>query len=284
MSYNQYRPTGFSLLPDVVKNILIINVLMFLTTEVLSIRFGIELRDTLGLHYFDSQKFEPYQFITYMFMHGNLSHLFFNMFAVWMFGSAIENYWGGKRFLMYYLITGLGAALIHYTIIHFEIRPTIELFSDYIAHPDFERMKELIPLIDFRYIHPQSNPDLYTAYVRCSSAFEELKINPSNQQYLHDTVVFIQQYLEHFKSLPTVVGASGSLFGLLLAFGMLFPNEHVFMLFLPIPIKAKYFVMAYGAIELFSGVFSNPGDNVAHFAHLGGMVFGFLLIKVWQAK
>lgn len=222
---NNYR---FQILPPVVKNLLIINVLLFIATGVLSAPpFNIDLTNILGLHYWESDLFKPWQIVTYMFMHGNIPHILFNMFAVWMFGSHIENRWGSKRFLNYYLLTGLGAAFLHYLIFHFYTLPGIP---------------------------PQVYSNTYplTAY-------------------------------EYFLQNSVVVGASGSLFGILLAFGVLFPNTLLYLYF-AIPIKAKYFVIGYGLLELFSGISNNPGDNVAHFAHLGGMLFGLLIFGYWKLK
>lgn len=229
MSYNQYRPNSFNLLPLVVKNLLIINGLFFLGTWSAA-SVGVDLGDILGLHYPLSESFRPYQLITYMFMHGSFMHLFFNMFALWMFGNTLENAWGPKRFLTYYIITGIGAAICHYTIVHFEIQQVID------------------------------------------------NINASNFSPEEVTM-----YTREVMNAPVVVGASGSVFGILLAFGMMFPNTLLYIYF-AIPIKAKWFVVLYGAAELFSGLKGSPGDNVAHFAHLGGMLFGFILIKYWQKK
>src|SRR5436189_3356956 len=132
MALEQYRPARFNLLPEVVKNILIINGIFFLATYLLQNQ-GIELADTLGLHYFMSEKFRWYQFITYMFMHGSVAHIFFNMFAVWMFGQMVENVWGPKKFLTYYILTGLGAAITHYAVVYFEMQPALNVLNDYIA-------------------------------------------------------------------------------------------------------------------------------------------------------
>lgn len=228
MSYQQYRPSNsFSLLPLVVKNLLIINGLFYLAT-LSAASLGVDLTDILGLHYPLSDSFRPYQLITYMFMHGSFMHLFFNMFALWMFGNTLENVWGPKRFLTYYIITGIGAAICHYTIVYFELQPVLE------------------------YVNTQA-------------------LNSEEAEILRREVM----------NTPVVVGASGSVFGILLAFGMMFPNTLLYIYF-AIPIKAKWFVILYGAAELFSGLAGNPGDNVAHFAHLGGMLFGFILIKYWK--
>ena len=229
MSYQQYSPNRFSVLPLVVKNLLIINGLFFLATLTFE-TLGVDLTDRFGLHFPLASSFRPYQLITYMFMHGNFMHLFFNMFALWMFGNTLENVWGPKRFLIYYLITGIGAALCHYAVVYFQMQPILA----------------------------------------------EIDANVANYSELE---MIRQQVL----NAPVVVGASGSVFGILLAFGMLFPNTLLYIYF-AIPIKAKWFVVLYGAVELFSGLADVQGDNVAHFAHLGGMLFGFILIKYWQKK
>ncbi len=232
MSYQEFRPRSFQMLPLVIKNLLIINILMYAAKVVFKNSLGIDLDKYLGLHYITASDFKPYQFITYLFMHGDITHLFFNMFAVWMFGSVLENTWGAKRFIIYYLITGLGAALIQYIVFYFQIQDLTEQVND---------------LIQF---------------------------NPS------DTAALIHRKGELINEM-VVIGASGSLFGLLLAFGMMFPNTLLYVYFL-VPVKAKWFVIAYGAIELISGLRSNPMDNVAHFAHLGGMLFGFIVILIWK--
>ncbi len=230
----QYRPSAFKLLPEVVKNLLIINGIFFLATILLE-RQGIDLTDTLGLHYFSSPKFRPYQLITYMFMHGSLAHIFFNMFALWMFGSAIENIWGGKKFLFYYIFCGLGAAITHYAIVYLHLSPTLAEIGNYISTNN---------------LSPSELDEIYRQRTEILNA-------------------------------PVVVGASGAVFGLLLAYGMMFPNSLLYVYF-AIPIKAKYFVIIYGLIELFSGVANVQGDNVAHFAHLGGLLFGLILILFWR--
>jgi membrane associated rhomboid family serine protease len=229
-----YRPGNFSELPEVVKNLLILNSLFFLATVSLS-NLGIDLVKILGLHQFQSTDFRPHQLITHLFMHGNFTHLFFNMFALWMFGKILENVWGSKRFLIYYMITGIGAASIHLLISQYQI---ISISN---------QIPEMVNLaIEGRY-----NPS-----IPISKKLTQLIITPT-------------------------VGASGAVFGLLLAFGMLFPNALLYLYF-AIPIKAKYFVIGYGLIELYAGISNNPADNVAHFAHLGGMIFGFFLIRYWK--
>lgn len=277
------RPGGFSVLPDVVKNLIIINVLLFLATIAAGNVFGIDLRNMLGLHMPGSEAFRPYQIVTYMFMHGSFGHIFFNMFAVWMFGSSIENVWGPKRFLIFYILTGIGAAALHYGILYWEMRPELMMMQNYIQEPGLANLNALFE--NFRF-----NGSIIDRYgLRADfndfkSAYQTLATDPTNGNALSQTSNFIASYKEAFKSAPNVVGASGSLFGILLAFGMMFPNTLLFLIFLPIPIKAKYFVIGYGLIELFSGLANNPNDNVAHFAHLGGMLFGYILIKFWKSR
>jgi membrane associated rhomboid family serine protease len=220
-------------LPPVVKNIIILNVLFFVATFIVG-NMGIDLVSMLGVFHFNSPLFKPYQLITYMFMHGNLAHIFFNMFALFMFGSALEKVWGPKKFFIYYLITGFGAVIVNWGVSAYQV---YNITGQFIIDVD---------------TYPFTSQETLNAV----------------------TQIF---------ATPTV-GASGSVFGLLLAFGMLFPNTELMMLFFPIPIKAKYFVILYGALELFSGISNRPGDNVAHFAHLGGMLFGFFLIIYWKKQ
>jgi membrane associated rhomboid family serine protease len=242
MSYEQYRPTGFSVLPLVVKNLLIINGLFFLATITFESVFNTDLTEILGLHYFQSQAFRPYQLVTYMFMHGNFSHILFNMFALWMFGNVLENFWGPKRFLVYYMITGIGAGLIQLLVIYIQVHNTaLNLTAEQIA-----------------------------------------QVRDTGYQIMQNNQNFADPFMGKLNGLynMTTVGASGAVFGLLLAFGMLFPNTLIYIYFF-IPMKAKWFVILYGVIELFSGVY-NTGSNVAHFAHLGGMLFGYFLIIYWK--
>ena len=236
-------PARFSYLPEVVKNLLIINGLFFLGKIVLGSSFGLDLDKLFGLHNWQSPDFRPHQLVTHLFMHGNFSHILFNMFALWMFGNQLENIWGGKRFLVYYMLTGFGAALLHLGVNQFQIYMTE-------AQMSIEQVDMVLA-------------DGYNALQNGQNF-----VNP------------LMGKLNKLYHTPTV-GASGAVFGLLLAFGMLFPNTLIYLYF-AIPIKAKYFVAAYGALELWLGLQNNPNDNVAHFAHLGGMLFGYLLIKYWR--
>jgi membrane associated rhomboid family serine protease len=267
---NNFRPQGFSILPPIVKNLIIINGLLFLINVVFESRFGYSLNQKLGLYYPESTEFRPYQLITHIFMHGSFMHLFFNMFSLWMFGSALENYWGPRRFFIYYFATGFGAAALHLGVNAYEIAQVKEVINAYIANPSYEAFYE-IQQIDTRIFDNAQLQD----FVRGWGAD---KTNPQYMQYSREIA---DALLQRKLNVPTV-GASGAVYGLLLAFGMLFPNTLLFMIFIPVPIKAKYFVMLYGLLELYQGISNNPGDNVAHFAHLGGMLFGFFLIKYWN--
>ncbi len=280
MSNSLHSPGRFSILPPIVKNLLILNILCFFATIVLKNSLGIDLYDLLGLHYFKSNLFSPYQFITYMFMHGSFEHLFFNMFALWMFGSTIENVWGCKRFIVFYLITGIGAALIHYLVIHLQLYQDMALIQASIYSPDVATLKELIR--NHTFALNEYSGDIWNQFVVFRENVHTLEVNPLNTANKEQISEFLGLYLNHFVSLPNVVGASGSIYGLLLAFGMLFPNSRIYIYFL-FPMKAKWFVVIFGIIELLSGIFST-GDGIAHFAHLGGMIFGLILILLWQKK
>lgn len=261
------RAGGFSILPPIVKNLLIINGLFFLAKIVLASR-DIDLDAIFGLHYFNAPDFRPWQVITYMFMHGNFSHIFFNMFALWMFGAAIENIWGGKRFLIYYLITGIGAALIHYMIVYFQIQPELALINQFLDNPSLDT---------YRYLaENNASPGFQKMFTQNLAVLQQ---NPSS---LNELIQVTAQAKDDFLNSFVIIGASGAVFGLLLAFGMMFPNSEIYVYFL-LPIKAKWFVVIYGALELIFGI-TGSADGVAHFAHLGGMLFGILLILIWRKQ
>jgi len=225
---NQHNSGFLSSIPLVTKNLIIINLLLWVASLALP-KIGIDLIQILGLHFPGAKDFWPHQFITYMFMHdtSSISHVFFNMFAVYMFGRVLENVWGPKRFLLFYMVTGIGAAVV-------------------------QELTWLYMIADFA-----ADNNVSLGYVIAN--------DPSLNFFI-------------------TVGASGAVFGILLAFGMLFPNVPLYIMFIPIPIKAKYFVIGYGVIELYLAFLNSPGDNVAHFAHLGGMLFGFFMIRYWKKK
>lgn len=208
---------------SVVFNLIVVNVVMFLAT----LLSGETLYTLLGLHYFASPVFKPLQVVTHMFMHGGLMHLFFNMFALYMFGTVLERVWGSQRFLFFYMATGLGAVVLHIGV------------QAWIVH---NYTGTFFPAPEVAY----SIPGLRSVYF------------------------------------SNTVGASGAIFGILVGFGFLFPNTELMLLFLPVPVKAKYFISFYILLELYMGISMQSGDNVAHFAHLGGALFGFILMKIWS--
>jgi membrane associated rhomboid family serine protease len=233
-------------LPIIVKNLLVINILLFLATVVAEKSFGFDLNRLLGLHYFESSDFKIYQPITYMFMHGSFSHIFFNMFALFMFGGLLEQTWGSKRFFTYYMVTGIGAGLVQMIVCYFRVTA----------------LSQNLPAELVEMVHN-----------------EGLNILLQSKNYIDPTMASLNLAIN-----SVTVGASGAIFGILLAFGILFPNIPLYIMFIPIPVKAKYFVIVYGIIELYLGFANHSGDNVAHFAHLGGMLFGFILIYLWRKK
>jgi len=254
--------------PPVVKNLILINVVMLLATYVLDLQFNGYATTHFALFYFESPYFKPMQYVTHMFMHGGITHLFFNMFALWMFGRVLESVWGSKRFFIYYIITGLGAAALHTFVnyLHYShIQSIVTAFSN---NPTPDLFESILRNDFFKTV----SPDFIQSWTN----------NPGDTSYAHAAVNKLREEYTYLINIPTV-GASGAIFGVLLAFGMLFPNTELMLLFPPIPIKAKWFVTGYGAIELYLGL-TQPGSNIAHFAHLGGMLFGFFLIKYWNSK
>lgn len=265
-----YRSPIFGNMPPVIKNLLIINVLVFIADYALQ-TMGIDLTRILALHNVQSPYFKPYQFVTHMFMHGDITHIFFNMFALYMFGRMLEMVWSGKRFLIYYFVTGLGAATLHSVVSYLNMQ---SLITDVHA---FENTPSPELLLSFVREHLSNAAPVVNDFISSYS------MNPNNANYINEATELVHKIYELNINIPTV-GASGAVFGVLLAFGMLFPNTQLMLLFPPIPIKAKYFVIVYGLIELFAVVIPRQGDNVAHFAHLGGMIFGYFLIKYWNSR
>ncbi len=255
-------------MPPAVLNLIIINVILFLATYVLN-NSGIDLVKYLGLYYPGSDLFRPYQLITHMFMHGGITHLFFNMFALWMFGRVLESVWGSGRFLVFYFVTGLGAAALHLlvnTIIIGSINTEMQALINSLSPDTFAGF------LNHRFPEYQG---------QVSDFISGWAGDPNNPNYLSQAPEYLRQMMRLRMDVATI-GASGAVFGVLLGFGMLFPNTQLMLLFPPIPIKAKWFVLGYGAIEFISAIWNQPGDHVAHFAHLGGMIFGFILIKFWN--
>jgi membrane associated rhomboid family serine protease len=256
----------------VVKNLLYINGLMLLATIVIENTFQKDLRWTLGLFYPESSYFKVHQIITHMFMHGDLVHLFFNMFALWMFGRALENAWGSKRFLIYYMLTGIGAAVLHTFVNYLEFTPAREFIEQFAASPTPAMLSEFAQ----RFV---DNPSVFRDMISHASNWASNIGDPDMKSKAFNLILL---GYDSVVTIPTV-GASGAVYGVLLGFGMLFPNTVLMLLFPPIPIKAKYMVMIAAGIALYLGV-SQPGSNIAHFAHLGGMLFGYLIIRYWNRR
>jgi membrane associated rhomboid family serine protease len=274
-----FRPQGFQILPPLVKNLIIINALVLALDSVLE-KYGIRLSDYLGLHYWKSHYFRPWQLITHLFMHGNIGHLLSNMFTLWMFGSVLENYWGPQRFLTFYLVCGIGAAFCHLTVLGFEYTAVNEAFSVYQQSPGVDKFARFVS-------EHISGPSL-EGFRIFQNKWEN---DPGNITYLNQSSYYINMYIRgrHESGISDInglidqvtVGASGAVFGVLFAFGYLFPNMELMIYFL-FPMKAKYFVALFALVELWAGIQNSAGDNVAHFAHLGGMLFAWLLLRYWQ--
>ncbi|GGC60827.1 rhomboid family intramembrane serine protease [Pedobacter quisquiliarum] len=232
-------------IPPVVKNLLIINILFFVATWVMQSK-GIDLAFYLGAFYFDSPLFKIWQPISYMFMHGGFTHILFNMFALYMFGSVLENRWGPKKFLNFYLITGLGALALQLLVQSIEV---YNITGSIVNHG----------AVTIDLAEGMAGTNLTGLTREQSQTLLGIYIGP-------------------------MVGASGAIFGLLVAFGMLYPNVEMYIMFIPVAIKAKYIMPVYIVIELFLGVAKFQGDSVAHYAHLGGALLGFILVKLWKDK
>jgi len=214
--------------PPVVKNLLIINVLVFIAQKTFAANSSFSIENTFALHDVHSVFFKPYQLITYMFLHGGFDHIFFNMLALWMFGRTLEEVWGSKRFLIFYMACGIGAGLLHLLVLYIEMEPIMDAYRS---------------------------------------------LPPEGQAYWVENPAF--------KVNTATLGASGAIFGCLAAFGYLFPNSMVY-LYMLIPLKAKWFVLLYAGMELYLSIRNSAGDNVAHFAHLGGAITGFILVLIWN--
>ena len=227
---SQYRQSPFANLTPVVKNLLIINIIFFIATYILQNQF--DMVRWLSVFYFDSPLFRPWQVISYMFMHASIDHIFFNMFALFMFGPILEYSLGSKRFFNLYFICGIGAIALQWIVQAIEIH---QLIGSFVVHRDTTAIPEVISKISNIYDTP-------------------------------------------------ILGASGAIFGVLVAFATLYPNMEMLIFFIPIPIKAKYVISVYIIYEIYSSIHQTSGDNVAHLAHIGGAIFGFVLIKIWGTK
>lgn len=246
----QTRGSFFGMMPPVTKNLIIINLIVWLAMFVLPGKLGMRLEDLGGLHYFRASDFNFAQLLTYMFMHSThgFAHIFFNMFSLWMFGMTLERTLGSARFLFYYISCGIGAALVQELVWALTWEDTfVRLFAN-ANHVDFPEARAIL---------------------------EQWGNTLEGKRYISENLnIFV------------TIGASGAIYGVLLAFGMLFPNAPLYLFFIPVPIKAKWMVLGMGVIEVLIGLSEAAGrsDGVAHFAHLGGMIFGFFIILYWKKK
>lgn len=251
-------------LTPMVKALLIMNVVIFIMTGMIFPEAMLQF----SLYDFQSEKFRPYQLITHMFLHAGWGHLFSNMLSLFIFGPMLEYRWGGNRFLTFYLVCGLGASLLFQGVRSFEFADLNKDVAAYVAEPT--------PLNLSNFLDEHTPGQIDTHYLM------EFKKHADDPAMIAGSIQGVKEIAHNIVENSKMLGASGAVFGILMAFGMLFPNTELMLLFFPFPIKAKYFVMLYGAYELYSGLVRNPGDNVAHFAHLGGMLFAYILLKVWE--
>ncbi|MEZ5174098.1 MAG: rhomboid family intramembrane serine protease [Bacteroidia bacterium] len=264
--------------PPVVKALLIISVAAWLLTVLLKESAGIDLMDYFALYSWESKYFRPWQLFTYLFLHDDKSifHLLFNMFGLWMFGSVLERFWGPKRFLTYFLFTGIGAGIIHLSISNFQLRPMKQAAEAYMNAPSYEAFDSFTE----NYLPNSFSNDALNSFME---KWYYRKGTDEEPSFIRESKLMVTEIAEVRSATPSV-GSSGALYGMLLAFGMLFPNAMIMLMIPPIPMKAKYFVIVFGGMELLMGLRNSLTDNVAHFAHLGGMVFGIILILLWRKQ
>jgi membrane associated rhomboid family serine protease len=247
-----------------VRNLLIINVIFFVIKS--SGMFAFDFADEFGLHHFQSPYFKFYQLLTHVFMHANLMHIFSNMFALFMFGPILEHIWGSNRFLIFYFICALGASLLHSFVNFWEVQRLSEAVAFYENNPN---------PATFELLMQKYSAKLYLMNQEFVNSFLE---NPNNASMIADSKKALATVFEAKRDVP-MVGASGAVFGILAAFGLIFPNVELRLLFPPVPVRAKYLIGFYIAFEVYRIFANRPDDNVAHFAHLGGALFAFILIK-----
>jgi len=264
----------------VVRNLLIINIAIYCLSILLWVMFGLDLQHIFGLYYFKSPDFKPYQIITHMFLHAYMNpvtnriiifHILFNMFGLWMFGRVLENVLGSKRFFILYFVSGIGAALIHLLVLHLQLSPLLKLADTFYNTPTYETFS----LIINRYVNNPSQEifNFMSDWIK----------DRDNANYIRVATDAVHKIVEARIGSITV-GASGAVFGILAAFTLLFPNVELMLIFFPVPIKAKYLVPGYAVLELIFGVANFKGDNIAHFAHLGGALFGLMMVLIWKRK
>lgn len=262
----EFRPTSFQILPVVIKNLVIINVLVFLAQQPFHANDLPYMEDLFGLHHIKTSLFKPWQIITHMFLHGSFMHLLANMFALWMFGSRLENLWGPKRFLTFYFLCGIGAALIQLLSLLVQYNDLLNQFLAIRLHPTTEAI-----VSSYEHFRLDDPPDL--------EVLQHYSNNPNSTLVSHQAVDhLINRVVGH-----ATIGASGAVFGILAAFVYLYPNTYIYLYFL-FPIKTKWIGLLYFGSEVYSGIVNRAGDNIAHWAHIGGGLVGFLLVLTWNKK
>jgi membrane associated rhomboid family serine protease len=254
-------------LTPAVRALLVINVLVFFINSAL----GNTLDSQYGLYSVLSDRFNPVQIITHMFLHAGFGHILSNMFGLFVFGPLLERTWGPRRFLFFYFFSGLGAAALYSAINYYEVAGLYEAVRSYRMAPN---------PVAFSAFVDQHAGVIYEGVAKFIAAYTA---HPTDKQLVATSVEVVNHFFSAQVSVP-MVGASGAIFGVIMAFGLLFPNTELVLLFPPIPIKAKWLVIGYGAYELYAGIHPTQSDNVAHFAHIGGMLFGFILVKYWATQ
>lgn len=260
-------------LTPVVKNLLIINVIVFIASMFIGGQ-NFNLNMILGLYYPEAENFYPFQYFTYMFAHGGFTHILFNMIALIFIGPLLENLWGPQKFLTFYILTGLGAALIYTGVEFYQYRNLENKVENYVENPTPEGFDAFVYQEARRFYNQPNLSQLIDNYYE----------NPGSQQYIERSISAVRELYEYKVNNVPMVGASGAIYGLLMALAVLFPNLQLMLLFPPIPIKAKYMALGLAGISIYLGINRQEGDMVAHFAHLGGMIVAFILIKIWQNK
>ena len=264
----EFRPSRFEILPIVIKNLLIINGLFFLAQQTIGKGGFINMEAVLGLHHVKSPLFQPWQLITHLFLHGDILHIIYNMFALWMFGSILENVWGPKRFLTFYLLCGVGAGIIQLVSLWVQYHDLINQFMAIKNNPNAGNIVAFYE--QYGLSHDPDSIGILQNYLA----------TPESASATSGILRYISSFTYAVISNPTI-GASGAVFGVLAAFIYLFPDTSIYLYFL-FPIKAKWIGLFYFGSEIVSAFQNSPTDNVAHWAHLGGGLVGFLLVLTWN--
>jgi len=267
----QFRPSSFQVLPTVVKNLLIINGLVFLAQNTLVGPMGFfSFEDYFALHALQSSLFKPWQLITHMFLHGSFGHILGNMLALWMFGSVLENVWGPKRFILFYTICGMGAAMLHLGILSYELIPLVNDYNQLLSVSKIDGAAFNDALVIYARAH----------HIPLGTILNDNNVTLGTPGLSGELMNVVTSY--YSKTINTAtLGASGAVFGILIAFVYLFPNTYIYIYFL-FPIKAKWLGILYFSYELFFAIKNSAGDDVARWAHVGGAIVGFVLVYIWK--